>query len=108
MNKVNNVSTGVLNAVKATKNTSVKNLTVNILDDAGTQIGTEKINNMHQVWKFINGHYNDRSNIKHRIQVFQGPTMLKDIHAETKASGKVWKVDQMQIGKHVKTNHEVM
>jgi len=24
------------------------------------------------------------------------------------ASGKVWKVDQMQIGKHVKTNHEVM
>jgi len=99
-NKIANIGDGIIEAVKKTKNTSVKNLTVSILSENDKQ--TETIKNMCQVWKFIKSHYADDKNLSHKIEVYQGEKLLKDIHAEKKASGKVWMVDKMQIGKHTK------
>lgn len=95
------VSEGIINQVKKTKNTSVKNLTVTVLHENGTE-DSQMIKNMCQVWKFIKTHYNDDCNLADKITVYQEDILLKDIHAEKKASGKVWMVDRMQIGKHVK------
>lgn len=95
------VSEGIINQVKKTKNTSVKNLTVTILHENGSK-DSQIIKNMCQVWKFIKTHYNDDRNLTDKITVHQEDVLLKDIHAEKKASGKVWMVDRMQIGKHVK------
>ena len=105
MKNVSNVSEGIIENIKKTKNVSVKNLTVDVIHEDGA---IEKINqpNMHQVWNFIHAHYNDKKNLKDCIKVYQGATLLKDIHAEEKASGKIWKVDRMQIGKHVKAKPE--
>ena len=47
-----------------------------------------------------------KKNLKNTIKVYQGEKLLKDIHAEEKASGKIWNVDKMQIGKHVKAKPE--
>lgn len=99
--EVGAVSESIINQVKKTKNTSVKNLTVTLLKDEG-QNESQIIKNMCQVWKFIKTHYNDEKNLTDKITVHQGDVLLKDIHAEKKASGKVWMVDRMQIGKHIK------
>ena len=107
MKNVSNVSEGIIESIKKTKNTSVKNLTVDVLNE-GTIVEKVPQPNMHQVWNFIHAHYNDKKNIKHCIKVYQGEKLLKDIHAEEKASGKIWKVDKMQIGKHVKAKAEVL
>lgn len=105
MKNVSNVSEGIIENIKRTKNVSVKNLTVDVIHENGS---VDKINepNMHQVWNFIHAHYTDKKNLKNTIKVYQGEKLLKDIHAEEKASGKIWKVDKMQIGKHVKAKPE--
>lgn len=99
--EVGAVSEAIINQVKKTKNTSVKNLTVTVLKEEG-QNESQTIKNMCQVWKFIKTHYNDEKNLTDKITIYQDDVLLKDIHAEKKASGKVWMVDRMQIGKHVK------
>lgn len=95
------VSDSIVTNVKKTKNTSVKNLLVVVNHSDGGE-DRHIIKNMCQVWKFIKGHYNVKDNLKDKITVFQEKTLLKDIHAEVKASGKVWMVDRLQVGKHVK------
>jgi len=92
----------IVTGVKKTKNTSVKNLTVNVIHEDGTD--TMTIKNMYQVWNFIRGHYSDDKNLADKITVYQDNMLLKEIHAEKKTSGKVWMVDKMQIGKHVKND----
>jgi hypothetical protein len=99
--EVGAISEGILNQIKKTKNTSVKNLTVTVLKNDGKS-ESQIIKNMCQVWKFIKTHYNEDTNLMDKITVHQNDDLLKDIHAEKKASGKVWMVDKMQIGKHVK------
>lgn len=95
------VSENIMTQVKKTKNTSIKNLLVCINHEDG---GEERhvIKNMCQVWKFIKNHYNVKENLKDKITVFHEDTLMKDIHAEVKGSGKLWMVDRLQIGKHVK------
>lgn len=94
---VGGVSKGIIEQVKKTKNTSVKDLTVKIFH--GGETNDTVIKNMCQVWKFIKSHYQEDKNLKDEIQVFFKGEMVKDIHAEKKHSGKVWMVDRMQIGK---------
>lgn len=97
--EVGAISEGILNQVKKTKNTSVKNLTVTVTKTDG-ESERQVIKNMCQVWKFIKTHYNEDGNMNDKITVHQNDLLLKDIHAERKASGKLWMVDKMQIGKH--------
>ena len=82
---VGGVSQGIIEQVKKTKNTSIKNLTVKVKH--GDKTSESVIKNMCQVWKFIKSHYTE-------------PANMKDIHAEKKHSGKVWMVDKMQVGKN--------
>ena len=91
------VSKAIIEQVKKTKNTSVKNLTVKVSHENDSTECT--IKNMCQVWKFIKNHYADEKNMKDNIQVIFNGSVVKDIHAEKKASGKVWMVDKMQVGK---------
>lgn len=99
--EVGAVSEGIINQVKKTKNTSIKNLTVSVLKAEGKE-DKQTIKNMCQVWRFIKTHYNDEKNLTDKITVYHNDILLKDIHAERKASGKIWMVDRLQIGKHVK------
>lgn len=94
---IGGVSQGIIEQVKKTKNTSVKNLTVRV--HHGDQTNDQVIKNMCQVWKFIKNHYQDESNLADQIQVIFHGDVVKDIHAEKKHSGKVWMVDKMQVGK---------
>ncbi len=94
-------SEGIINQIKKTKNTSIKNLTVTVMKTDGSS-NDQVIRNMCQVWKFIKNHYNEDRNLTDKITVYHNDVLLKDIHAEKKASGKLWMVDRMQIGKHVK------
>ena len=91
------VSKKIIDQVKKTKNTSVKNLTVGV--HHGEQEEKQVIKNMCQVWKFIKNHYKSESNLKDEIKVYFNGEVMKDIHAEKKHSGKVWMVDKMQVGK---------
>ena len=100
MSNVGGVSKNIIEQVKKTKNTSVKDLTVRVYH--GDKTDNTIIKNMCQVWKFIKNHYTNNDNLKDEIQVFFNGEMVKDIHAEKKHSGKVWMVDKMQIGKTVK------
>ena len=94
------VSENIINQVKKTKNTSIKNLLVCVNHEGAEE--RHVIKNMCQVWKFIKNHYNTKDNLKDKITVFHNETLLKDIHAEVKGSGRLWMVDRLQIGKHVK------
>lgn len=98
--EVGGVSKGIIEQIKKTKNTSVKDLTVKIFHES--EMDNKVIKNMCQVWKFIKSHYKNEKNLKDEIQVFFKGEMVKDIHAEKKHSGKIWMVDKMQIGKTVK------
>lgn len=91
------VSQNIIEQVKKTKNTSIKDLTVRVYHGENTD--NTVIKNMCQVWKFIKAHYKNDSNLKDEIQVFFNGEMVKDIHAEKKHSGKIWMVDKMQVGK---------
>ena len=95
------VSQGVLENVKKTKNTSIKNLRVDVEGADGNSV-SHSIKNMCQVWKFCKEHYSNESCMKDFIKVYHDGKMLHDLHAEKKLSGKVWMVDKMQIGKHTK------
>ena len=95
---VGGVSQGIIEKVKKTKNTSIKNLTVKVYHEDKTSESV--IKNMCQVWKFIKSHYTEPSNMKDEIQVIFNGEVVKDIHAEKKHSGKVWMVDKMQVGKN--------
>lgn len=97
---IGGVSKEIIENVKKTKNTSVKNLTVSISN--GTNTNETIIKNMCQVWKFIKNHYKNDSNLKDNVKVYFNGALMKDIHAEKKHSGKVWMVDKMQIGKTTK------
>lgn len=96
--KIGGVSKGIIEQVKKTKNTSIKNLTVKV--HHGDQTDENVIKNMCQVWKFIKNHYKNDTNLKDKIEVYFNGNLMKDIHAEKKHSGKVWMVDKMQIGKN--------
>ena len=91
------VSEQIIERIKKTKNTSVKNLKV--LVQHGEDTNERVIKNMCQVWKFIKNHYKDETNLKDQIKVYFNGSVMKDIHAEKKHSGKIWMVDKMQIGK---------
>ena len=95
---VGGVSQGIIEKVKKTKNTSIKNLTVKVYH--GDKTSESTIKNMCQVWKFIKSHYTEPANMKDEIKVFFNGEVMKDIHAEKKHSGKVWMVDKMQVGKN--------
>lgn len=98
---IGGVSEGVIEQVKKTKNTSIKNLTVLVFKDEN-QIETHTIKNMYQTWRFIEEHYNEDKNLKNTIQVYHNGNLLKEIHAEKKSSGAIWKIDRMNIGSHKK------
>ena len=97
---IGGVSQTIIENVKKTKNTSVKNLTVRV--SSGGESSDTVIKNMCQVWKFIKNHYKDDSHLKDNVKVFFRGELMKDIHAEKKVSGKVWMVDRMQVGKTAK------
>ena len=101
-NQSNNgaVSEEIINQVKKTKNTSVKDLTVNVISN-GNSVG-HVIKNMCQVWKFIHNYYNDENNLKDLIQVYHNGQLIHDLYAEKKLSGKIWKVDKLHVNKFVK------
>lgn len=98
---IGGVSQTIIENVKKTKNTSIKNLRVDVEGPEGNSV-SHPIKNMCQVWKFIKDHYHDEKNLKDTVKVYFNGEVLKDIHAEKKHSGKVWMVDKMQIGKTVK------
>ena len=98
---IGGVSQTIIENVKKTKNTSIKNLRVDVEGPCGNSV-SQSIKNMCQVWKFIKNHYQKEQNLKDTVKVYFNGEMLKDIHAEKKHSGKIWMVDKMQIGKTVK------
>lgn len=98
-----------VNEIKKTKNTSVKNLNVSFYNDKNEVEQTFIVPNMYQMWKGAKEFYANDENIGKRITVEFDGKIVKDIRGEKKASGKIWMVDKMQIGKHVskKTKTEV-
>lgn len=99
-NSIGGISEEIVEKVKKTKNTSIKNLRVDI--DGPNGHSSETIKNMCQVWKFCKAHYSTESSMKDFIKVYHNNEIIHDLHAEKKASGKVWMVDKLQIGKHIK------
>ena len=97
VSNVGGISENILEKVKKTKNTSIKDLTVTV--QHGEETNDTVIKNMCQVWKFIKNHYKEDSNLKDEIKVYFKGKIMKEIHAEKKHSGKVWMVDRMQVGK---------
>ena len=57
---------------------------------------------MYQMWKGARSFYEKDENLGKRITVEFGGEIIKDIHGERKSSGRLWMVDKMQIGQHVK------
>lgn len=98
----NVVSEGVMSQVKKTKNTSVKNLRVEVFHNE--EKTNHIIKNMCQVWKFIRAHYNDETNLKDQIKVFHNDNLIHDLYAEKKLSGKIWKIDRLHENMFVKKN----
>ena len=92
-----------VNQVKKTKNTSVKNLTVTYFDKNENVEAKEIVPNMYQMWKGAKSYYSVNENLGKRMIVEFNGNIIKDIRGERKSSGRLWLVDKMQIGQHVKT-----
>lgn len=103
---MSNVNNGSLEAtielVKKTKNTSVKNLTVTYFDKDEKPELTQVVPNMYQMWKGAKSYYSVDENIGKRMIVEFNGKIIKDIRGERKSSGRLWLVDKMQIGQHIK------
>lgn len=102
-NAAGGVSKNIIETIKKTKNTSVKNLRVDIENDEGSSTSIP-IKNMCQVWKFCKEYFSKDGgqNLNHFIKVYHNGEIIHDLHAERKLSGKIWMLDKMQIGKHCK------
>lgn len=90
-----------IEAVKKTKNTSVKNLDVTFYNHENEVEQKIVVPNMYQMWKGARNFYSNDANLGKRITVEFNGEIVKDIHGERKSSGRLWMVDKMQIGKHV-------
>lgn len=93
-----------IEAVKKTKNTTVKNLQVTFYNADNVVERVETVPNMYQMWKGARTFYEKDENLGKRITVEFGGEIIKDIHGERKSSGRLWMVDKMQIGKTSKKN----
>jgi hypothetical protein len=91
-----------INLIKKTKNTSVKNLTVTYFDKDEKPETTNVVPNMYQMWKGAKSYYSNDANLGKRMIVEFNGKIIKDIRGERKSSGRLWLVDKMQIGQHVK------
>ena len=92
----------MVNMVKKTKDTSVKNLNVTFFDKNEEVENTKVVPNMYQMWKGAKEFYAIDKNLGKRMIVEFNGNIIKDIRGERKSSGRLWLVDKMQIGKHVK------
>ena len=92
----------MVNMVKKTKDTSVKNLNVTFFDKNEEVENTKVVPNMYQMWKGAKEFYAIDENLGKRMIVEFNGNIIKDIRGERKSSGRLWLVDKMQIGKHVK------
>lgn len=103
---MSNVSNGnletIVNQIKKTKNTSVKNLTVTYFDKNENVESKGTVPNMYQMWKGAKSYYADDENLGKRMIVEFNGKIIKDIRGERKSSGRLWLVDKMQVGQHVK------
>lgn len=88
--------------VKKTKNTSVKNLNVTFFDKNENVESSKNVPNMYQMWKGAKEFYSDDENLGKRMIVEFNGSIIKDIRGERKSSGRLWLVDKMQVGQHVK------
>lgn len=95
-----------IDAVKKTKNTSVKNLNVIFYDHDNKVEHEVVVPNMYQMWKGARNFYNNDKNLGKRITVEFNGEIIKDIHGEKKSSGRLWMVDKMQIGKHISNKND--
>lgn len=102
MNVDNGGVSVMVNMVKKTKDTSIKNLNVTIFDKNEEIESTKVVANMYQMWKGAKEFYASDENLGKRMTVEFNGNIIKDIRGERKSSGKLWLVDKMQIGKHVK------
>ena len=92
----------MVNMVKKTKDTSVKNLNVTFFDKNEEVENTKVVPNMYQMWKGAKEFYAIDENLGKRMIVEFNGNIIKDIRGERKSSGRLWLVDKMQISKHVK------
>ena len=92
----------MVNMVKKTKDTSVKNLNVTFFDKNEEVENTKVVPNMYQMWKGAKEFYAIDENLGKRMIVEFNGNIIKDIRGERKSSGRLWLVDKMQVGKHVK------
>lgn len=92
----------MVNMVKKTKDTSVKNLNVIFFDKNEEVENTKVVPNMYQMWKGAKEFYAIDENLGKRMIVEFNGNIIKDIRGERKSSGRLWLVDKMQVGKHVK------
>lgn len=96
-----------IDAVKKTKNTSVKNLQVTYYNENDVVDHVETVPNMYQMWKGAKSFYTNDENLGKRITVEFNGEIVKDIHGERKSSGRLWMVDKMQLGKNAKKNKTI-
>jgi ABC-type uncharacterized transport system ATPase component len=54
------------------------------------------------MWKGAKSYYSVDENLGKRMIVEFNGKIIKDIRGERKSSGRLWLVDKMQIGQHVK------
>lgn len=92
----------MVNMVKKTKDTSVKNLNVTFFGKNEEVENTKVVPNMYQMWKGAKEFYAIDENLGKRMIVEFNGNIIKDIRGERKSSGRLWLVDKMQVGKHVK------